>query len=630
MGAYDFNFDLPAGETFCPSPARVSALAKLLPAEPYAFAPQVTDRKAWNVWRNDPFGQQVLQQARELAQQPTPNWDDAAFERCLDEDSVTEINQIIPAVRTRNTVFLFAEAIFDEGEFLQVIERDARSLGKLGTWIHPGNDLDRKNLRRETHDNDLASCHNAVNFAHLHHILGPRLTEDFRAYLRSELNLRFFTPMQKRVEAGRDMDWWLIVKHNWSSVCLSCYAQAAVAILPTVEERAWWLAFTESLIYNFTDGFADDGLCTEGVSYWGYGVSHYYTLAEIIRQGTGNTVDLLDNPKARRIARFPDRSEIQPGIWPAFCDCFLDAKPMEWARIWLDNRIDSEPDELAEPAPAEFNPFDDMKLQMSDVTLMWMFRTRQPRQPLRRRPTTALRDFFKPSHFLISRSAPKAQRQFAATFLGGNNGVNHNHNDLGTFTVLLDGKALIYDPGLEVYGMRTFSKQRYESQLLNSYGHPVPRIGGKLQETGPTHQAPTLLTEFSDDEDRMVLDLRGGYDCLTLRKLEREFIFNRSGDGSLTITDTVEFSEPTEFESALITPGEVTESTGSLRIADGDTAIILEYSASSKPLTVTRGSINEPVTLQDKSKTPPQPTRIALAPADKVTTLTVKFVIRPV
>jgi hypothetical protein len=125
------------------------------------------------------------------------------------------------------------------------------------------------------------------------------------------------------------MDWWLIVKHNWNSVCLSCYAQAAAAMLPSLQDRAWWLAFCESLLYNFTDGFADDGLCTEGVSYWGYGVSHYYTLAEIIRQGTGNVVDLLDTPKARRIARFPDRAESNPASGrPSATAC---STPNPWA-----------------------------------------------------------------------------------------------------------------------------------------------------------------------------------------------------------------------------------------------------------------------------------------------------------
>lgn len=618
MGAYDFNFDLPAGETFCPAPERVKALAALMPAENFAFGPPATDRTAWDKWRNDPFGRRILARARELAAQPRPALDNAAFERCLDENSVTEINTMMPLVRERQTVFLIAEAIGNSGEFLGVIESDARALGELGTWIHPGNDLQRKNHRGEEQDNDLASCHTAVAFALTHYLLGDKLSVDFKHYLCRELDRRFFDALRSRVEAGRNLDWWLIVKHNWNSVCLSCYAQAAAAILPEREDRAWWFAFTESLIYNFTDGFADDGLCTEGVSYWSYGVSHYFTLAEILRQGTGGASDLLDNPKARSIARFPDRAEVQPGIYPAFCDCLLDAQPLEWARSWLDNRVGSTPDELAEPH--DFDVFAGDKLQFADVLLMIMFRTRDPRQPLRRRPAAALRDFFAPSHFLICRSAPDAPRRFSATFLGGNNGVNHNHNDLGTFVVLLDGKSLIYDPGLEVYSMRTFSKQRYESQLLNSYGHPVPRIGGQLQEVGPTFQAPTLLTEFTDSRDRMVLNLKGAYDVPTLRKLEREFIFDRTGEGCLTITDTVEFSAPTTFESALITPAQIQAENNGVRLSDGTSAILVDHSASSVALALSRDTINQP----------PHPVRLAFSPATPITQAVITFLIKPV
>lgn len=629
MGAYDFNFDLPTGEYLTPNPERVQALAKLLPEGNFGFAPRVTDRDAWDKWQDDPFGQLVLKEARRLANGPTPDLGDRAFNACLDDDSVTEINQLLPAVRERNTVFLLAEAIFDQGEFLEVIESDARHIGKLGTWIHPGNDLDRKNLRGETHDNDLGSCHHAVNFAQFHFVLGPRLSEDFLTYLSTEVNRRLFDPFRGRIESGRDIDWWLIVKHNWNSVCLSCYAHAAVMMLPKVEDRAWWIAFAESNIYNFTDGFADDGLCTEGVSYWGYGVSHYFSVAEIIRQATGNVIDILDTPKARRIARFPDCAEIQPGRYPTFCDCALDATPSGWARMWLDNRIGTQPDELTEPAPADFDAFEDMKLQMTDGIFMWMFRTRAPRQALRRRSSTALRDFFAPSHFLISRPAATTKRKLAATFLGGNNGVNHNHNDLGTFCVYLDDKALIYDPGSEIYSMRTFSEQRYESQLLNSYGHPVPRVGGQLQEVGPTHQAHTILTEFSDDVDRMVLDLRRAYDCPTLRKLEREFIFDRRGDGSLTITDTVEFSEPSEYESALITPISVEVTDSGLLLSEGDSAITVDYSQSSESLSVSQDIIKEKTLLQNKLIEPPQPTRVALSPSGPITSGTMRLVIRP-
>ncbi|HRJ48740.1 MAG TPA: heparinase II/III family protein, partial [Opitutaceae bacterium] len=249
-----------------------------------------------------------------------------------------------------------------------------------------------------------------------------------------------------------------------------------------------------------------------------------------------------------------------------------------------------------------------------------MFHTRDPHRPVQAASASAPREWFEQSALLICRSAPATTRRFAATFLGGHNGVNHNHNDLGTFTVVLDGRTLILDPGLEVYSYRTFSEQRYESQLLNSYGHPVPRVAGKLQEAGPEWRARVLTKEFSADTDRMVLDLRSAYDVPTLRKLEREFLYYRRGAGSLTITDRVEFAAPAAFESALITLGKATVEGSTVRIADEKAAVIAEVSC--------EGSVLEFVT--DTINQPPHPTRVALRCAGDVRTAVIRTVIRPV
>ena len=126
MGAYDFNFDLPPGETYAPSADRMRALEALLPKEPFAFAPKVTDRAAWDPWKNDPFGQRTLKTARELAAQPFPDYTNAAYLDCLAKEDVTHINIVMPLARKRQVAFFLAEAIYDQGEFLNVLASDTR------------------------------------------------------------------------------------------------------------------------------------------------------------------------------------------------------------------------------------------------------------------------------------------------------------------------------------------------------------------------------------------------------------------------------------------------------------------------------------------------------------------------
>ncbi len=618
MGHQDFNFDLPPGETYVPSSDRRRALQALLPKEPFAVAPVVTDRAAWARWQDDPFGRQVLSSARELAAAPFPDYTDATYLDCLAREDVTKINQVLPLARKRQVAFLLAEAIYDQGEFIKVIGDDLRRLAAVRTWIHPGNDLKKLNYDLKTVEPDLGVVHFAENLALTDFVLGPRLPADVRALIRREIDRRVLQPLRRRIETGRDIYWWINVKHNWNAVCLACCAHTAAALLPDAADRAWWLAFTEALVRNFRDGFADDGVCTEGVGYWSYGFMNYISLAELLRFGTGGAIDLLDEPKMARVARFPESVELEPGVFPAFADCALDPKPLAWARLWLDNRQGTV-DHATVPAPAGTDPFAGMALQSATEPLLWMFRTHDPRHPRQPALAPALRNWFENSALLVCRAGPATTRRFSATLLGGHNGVNHNHNDLGTFTVVLDGRTLVLDPGAEVYSFRTFSAQRYESQLLNSYGHPVPRVAGRLQEAGPEWRARVLVKEFSPDTDRMVLDLRTAYDVPSLRKLEREFLFDRRGAGSLTITDRVEFAEPAAFESALITPGKVAIDGARIRLTDGPAVLEAEVTVDGAALEISTDTINQP----------PHPTRLALRCRGDVRSATVRTVLRP-
>src|ERR1019366_1830240 len=95
-----------------------------------------------------------------------------------------------------------------------------------------------------------------------------------------------------------------------------------------------------------------------------------------------------------------------------------------------------------------------------------------------------VRSFFPGGGVLIARTAPDAQPPFAVCLKGGNNDEPHNHNDVGSFSVVAGNEMVVCDPGGEVYTKRTFGPHRYESKVLSSFGHAVPVIGGQLQRTG--------------------------------------------------------------------------------------------------------------------------------------------------
>jgi hypothetical protein len=120
----------------------------------------------------------------------------------------------------------------------------------------------------------------------------------------------------------------------------------------------------------------------------------------------------------------------------------------------------------------------------------------------------------------------------------------------------------LLDPGGEVYTQRTFSNKRYDSNVINSFGHPVPRINGVLQKTGADAKGVVVAKSFADDEDMLAMDFSSAYPVEGLRQLTRTVFFNRTDaeandakhpGGQLLVIDKAELEKPGTFETALIT-----------------------------------------------------------------------------
>lgn len=98
-------------------------------------------------------------------------------------------------------------------------------------------------------------------------------------------------------------------------------------------------------------------------------------------------------------------------------------------------------------------------------------------------------------------------REPFVAFKGGNNGESHNHNDVGSFIVYMDGEPLLLDPGVGEYTAKTFSKQRYEIWTMQSDYHNLPRINGCSQHDGKQYAARVV----SYKPGQLTLDLADAY-----------------------------------------------------------------------------------------------------------------------
>jgi hypothetical protein len=258
--------------------------------------------------------------------------------------------------------------------------------------------------------------------------------------------------------------------------------------------------------------------------------------------------------------------------------------------------------------------------------MMYSFPNSASRTPLSQDSSHGpnIRSWFDKAGILISRPGANSSSQLAVALKGGHNQEHHNHNDVGSFVVVLGDKPLLIDPGGEVYTARTFSSRRYESKVLNSFGHPVPVVAGKLQQTGSRARARLVSQNFTDSTDTLVLDISSAYNVPELRKLERKFVYSRIGKGSLSVTDEVTFSRPCSFGTALITFESWKQSSSrSLIVHDSEKSLNVDIKIIGSDFKIEPETINEDVSARKK------PTRLGINLTEPVTHANICLTITP-
>jgi hypothetical protein len=585
MGHGDFNVNLPEGENFSPSEERVSELNELLSEQTFHLGYPCSNREEWDRVANSDSGKRILEEARVLAdEKPLPSLNNEIYLRCVEKKDRREVDSIRPNWMERMALLPIAECIDPSVGYLEQIEKDIQNLAELKVWTFPGHPESKEFYEGKGIFTDLSSVHYAADLVAADYFLGDRLKSETRKMIRDELDRRIFQPFEQRIKSGQDVYWWVTCDHNWNSVCLAEILVCALHLKEDKKERAWYVALSEKLIQYSEEGFTESGFYTEGVGYWAYGFSHYVLISELVRAVTKGEIDWLKKPLVEKMSSFGTRMEIQEGAYPTFSDCKSDVVLPAWLVNWMNNRV--EESRVTRSTETKIDSLKGMHFKFPPMLALILFGQVDINQAYARKfgdSEKEIRNWFEDVQFLICRPSDQMSVRFAATFKGGHNGANHNHNDLGTFTVLIGNKELLTDPGAEVYTKRTFSKHRYVGDLLNSFGHPVPVIAGELQVPGKDwhvtgygkHAYTTILDEsFTDASDHVVLDLKKAYPVETLEKLTRAFTYQRSGVGSIEVVDEVGYSKPETFETALITYADWSRNEdGSIRISDDDATI---------------------------------------------------------
>ena len=597
---------------------RIREISPMLSAKPAGFGLPITERNAWNELAKKESFRRIISEAENLLKSPIPEQPDDLFLEFSRTGNRTHWQRVSGRRRGRVKTFALAECLENKGRFLPGFEEITRVLCSERTWVMPAHDGNLTNFNGKSIDIDLGSSALAWSLATADYLLADKLSPETRRLIHENLERRIFQPFRDMVSGKRKKNWWMTGTNNWTAVCLAGVTGSALAVLDSPDDRALFVAAAEDYSKNFLEGFTDDGYCSEGLGYWNYGFGHYILLSEMIYQATNGKVDLFDNDKVRRAAMFGSQIEIINGVYPAFADCSITARPSSRIMYFVSRRLG-----------LGFRNWEQIDAVSSGGSLgesmMYSFENSASRRSPAQNASQghSIRSWFENAGILICRPAENSSSHLAVALKGGNNNEHHNHNDVGSFVVVLGDRPLLLDPGGEVYTARTFSSRRYESKVLNSFGHAVPLVAGKLQRTGRQAQARIVSEDFTNDADTLVLDISSAYDVPELEKLQRKFVYSRKGSGSLTVTDEVAFSKPSDFGTALITFDRWEQPSGSSIVIRGrDKALRVDINSSAEFKI-------QPETIEEDLSTRRLPTRLGINLIQPVSGAIVTLTIKP-
>lgn len=327
--------------------------------------------------------------------------------------------------------------------------------------------------------------------------LGDALEARFpglRERMRSEAAKRVFDPFLLR------RDWhWLGLNgdvHNWNPWIHGNVIVAACALADDPATRARIIALSIDGIDRYLASLPADGAIDEGYAYWWNGAARALEALETLEIATGGRLAAAGLDLVPALVRFPVGMHVA-GPWyvnvadaPARLSHPVPWRTLaHWGRIAGEEAVVAHAREQAatlEPA-GESVGLGRLVLALTDAD--WP--PTRGEAPAAAPPSLWLGSV----HLMVARGGD-AERAIVVAAKGGHNAEHHNHKDVGSFTVAVDGTPVLVDAGQPTYTAQTFGPDRYSIRAMQSGWHCTPGPWGLEQAIG---REAAATSAFDDD-----------------------------------------------------------------------------------------------------------------------------------
>ncbi|WP_086347718.1 heparinase II/III domain-containing protein [Candidatus Enterococcus clewellii] len=392
----------------------------------------------------------------------------------------------------RRQLAVMALAVYCEecsAETLQLLEQIIWEICNEYTWALPAHLSIENGAFDETATTciDLFAAETGQTLSEIISLVGSQLSPFVIQRVQTEIEKRIVHPFEAQKWA------WEEKENNWSAVIAGCIGMTALSMMPLESVRLQKIVKRLNVsMESYLRGFGEDGVCVEGVDYWGYGFGYFIYYAERLAVLL-NDEYYLKLPKVKAIATFPAFMSINEQDYVSFSDYAKPELPSGLLSFC------SECFDVATPRVQEANGLEfDHCYRFAPLlrNLQW---TKEITSAEQERSVT---HYFPDAQWLVVR---EEESRFFFAAKGGTNEESHNHIDVGHF-IFGDQKTLfLTDLGAGEYTRDYFSEEkRYSYFPTAAASHHLPIINGKEQQPGAVGAKHVRLNQH---QERMVLEM---------------------------------------------------------------------------------------------------------------------------
>jgi hypothetical protein len=509
--------------------------------------PTVQDRGRW---RNAHAATIARLRAEAESERGTP-WPNALasqFARYTRDGDRAEYESRVFARQDRLTRAALMAAHTDDASWLDEVVDGVIVLCEQSTWAWAAHD-DAHSSRGfvlpdvERPYLDLGAGEVVAQLALVDHVLGARLEERWpgvRERIRHEANARVLGPFR-----DRDDFWWLGYwrdVNNWNPWIIGNVITAAVLLIDDAEKAAAILARGLESLDRFVAVLPEDGAIDEGFSYWWNGAARLLECLDVVHRVTGGALDPRTVPVLREVLRYPYRMQLGGDWYVNVADGRARTLggepwhvPFRWGAMLGDDAVAAHA-RSARPAGAVVAASAGLGRALHALAdEEWCQARGGPAtQEAGAAPLPA--HVWLPSvQLFVARPEAGSDRGLTLMAKGGHNDENHNHKDVGSFIVALDGRPAVIDIGKPTYTAQTFSADRYENRVMQSGWHNAPAPYGLEQGEGVAFAA-TVLRAPAPEAPELELELAAAYPLPAGASWRRTCALDRS-TGRVTVSD---------------------------------------------------------------------------------------------